>query len=62
MEIRPIKNDDDHSKALREIERLWGAAPGTDDGDKLDILVMLIEKYEEHRWPDTDESEPMSIC
>ena len=27
MEIRPIKNDDDHSAALREIEKLWGSSP-----------------------------------
>src|ERR1700754_4800638 len=59
MEIRPIKNDDDHSAALREIEKLWGAAPGTEEGDKLDILVTLVEKYEERRWPDADASDPI---
>lgn len=51
MEIRPIRSDEDHRAALAEIERLWGAEPGTDDGDKLDILVTLVEKYEERRWP-----------
>jgi HTH-type transcriptional regulator/antitoxin HigA len=61
MEIHPIKNDDDHSAALREIEKLWGATPGTDDGDKLDILVTLIEKYEERRWPDADASDPVDL-
>jgi hypothetical protein len=34
MEIRPIRNDDDHAAALREIEKLWGAAAGTEEGDK----------------------------
>jgi len=43
MEIHPIRNDDDHAAALREIERLWGAAAGTEDGDKLDILATLVE-------------------
>src|SRR5882762_793608 len=61
MEISPIKNDDDHSAALREIETLWGAAAGTDDGDKLDILVTLVERYEERRWPDTDMSDPVDL-
>lgn len=51
MDIRPIRNDRDHQAALAEIERLWGAKPGTDDGDKLDVLVTLAEKYEESRWP-----------
>jgi HTH-type transcriptional regulator/antitoxin HigA len=61
MEIHPIKNDDDHSAALREIEKLWGAAPGTDDGDRLDILVTLVAKYEEGRWPDVDTSDPVDL-
>ena len=51
MEIHPIRNDDDHVAALKEIERLWGAAPGTEDGEKLDTLATLVEKYEESRWP-----------
>jgi HTH-type transcriptional regulator/antitoxin HigA len=58
MEIHPIRNDDDHAAALREIERLWGAAVGTEDGDKLDILATLVEKYEEGRWPNLDISDP----
>lgn len=51
MHIRPIRTDDDHRAVLREIERLWGAADGTPDGDRLDILVTLVEAYEERRWP-----------
>lgn len=43
MEIHPIRNDDDHAAAIREIERLWGAAAGTEEGDKLDILATLVE-------------------
>jgi HTH-type transcriptional regulator / antitoxin HigA len=51
MQIRPIRNDKDHRAALAEIEKLWGAASGTPEGDKLDILVTLVETYEERRWP-----------
>src|ERR1700675_2447196 len=61
MEIHPIRNDDDHAAALREIEKLWGAAPGTEDGDKLDILATLVEKYEETRWPNVDVSDPIDL-
>jgi HTH-type transcriptional regulator / antitoxin HigA len=50
MEIRPIRTDKDHRAALAEIEKLWGASNGTPEGDKLDILVTLVENYEERRW------------
>jgi len=61
VDIRPIRNEDDHAAALREIERLWGAAPGSDDGDKLDILATLVEKYEDTRWPHVDASDPIDL-
>jgi len=61
MEIRPIRNDEDHAVALREIERLWGAQAGTEDGDKLEILATLVEKYEESRWPIVDVSDPVDL-
>jgi hypothetical protein len=51
MQIRPIRTDKDHRDALAEIEKLWGASIGTPEGDKLDILVTLVETYEERRWP-----------
>jgi HTH-type transcriptional regulator/antitoxin HigA len=51
MQIRPIRTDKDHRAALAEIEKLWGASIGTPAGDKLDILVTLVETYEERRWP-----------
>ena len=53
MNIRPIRNDADHSAALREIDACWGAAPGTPRGDRLDVLVALVESYEARRWPIT---------
>lgn len=51
MHIRPIRNDDDHEGALREIEALWGAEEGSEAGDRLDVLVTLVETYESRRWP-----------
>jgi HTH-type transcriptional regulator/antitoxin HigA len=61
MEIHPIRNDDDHTAAIAEIERLWGAAAGMEEGDKLDILSTLIEKYEDSRWPNVDVSDPIDL-
>jgi HTH-type transcriptional regulator/antitoxin HigA len=51
MDIRPIRNDEDHEAALREIEALWGAEAGTLDGDRLDVLITLADAYEDTRWP-----------
>lgn len=51
MDIRPIRNDKDHHAALAKIEKLWGSPTGTPNGDKLDVLVTLVENYEERRWP-----------
>jgi len=51
MDIRPIRNDEDHRAALAEIEACWGAAEGTEEGDRLDVLVALVESYEARRWP-----------
>lgn len=51
MHIRPIRNDDDHETALREIEAFWGAEEGSEVGDRLDVLVTLVETYESRRWP-----------
>jgi HTH-type transcriptional regulator/antitoxin HigA len=51
MKIKPIRTDADHERALREIERLWGAPEETPEGDALDVLVTLVNAYEEQRWP-----------
>lgn len=51
MDIRPIRTDDDHSAALREIDRLWDAPEGSPDADKMDVLATLVDAYESRRWP-----------
>jgi len=51
MDIRPIRNDDEHRAALEEIEALWGAAEGTPEGDRLDVLATLVDAWEDKRWP-----------
>jgi antitoxin component HigA of HigAB toxin-antitoxin module len=51
MDIRPIQSDEDHRAALAEIDASWGAPEGTEEGDKLDVLVALVELYEARRWP-----------
>jgi len=51
MEIRPIKGKADYRAALKEVERLWNAEPGTRNGDRVDVLVTLIEAYEAKHHP-----------
>lgn len=51
MQIRPIRTKAGHRAALKEVERLWNANPGTPDGDRVDVLVTLIEAYEAEHFP-----------
>ena len=51
MEIKPIRTEADYEVALKHIEQLWGSSYGSPDGDKLDILVTLVEAYEEEHHP-----------
>ncbi len=51
MDVKPIKTNADHRAALAEVERLWDAAPGSEDADRVDVLTMLIEAYEEKHHP-----------
>lgn len=60
MAIRPIRSHDDHAAALRRIDELWGADPGTPEGDELDVLFDLVEHYEAKHWP-TPDAEPHEL-
>ena len=51
MNIKPIKTEADYSVALQTVEKLMDAKPDTPEGDKLDVLVTLIEVYEEKHHP-----------
>ncbi|GGO76757.1 DNA-binding protein [Marinobacterium nitratireducens] len=51
MDIKPIRTDADYRAALKEIETLMMAEPGTPEGEKLDVLVTLVEAYESKHYP-----------
>ncbi|WP_316635281.1 DNA-binding protein [uncultured Flavobacterium sp.] len=51
MNIKPIKTEQDYSFALERVNFLFDAKPDTIEGDELDILVTLIEKYEQIHYP-----------
>ena len=47
MEINPIKAPCDHRRVLKQIDTLLDAKPNTAEGDTLDVLVTLVEAWEE---------------
>lgn len=51
MDIKPIKTDADYRAALKEIDSLMMAAPDSPEGEKLDVMVTLIEAYEAKHFP-----------
>ncbi len=51
MNIYPIKTEKDYDKALERLEQIFDAKQGTKKGDELEILSILIEKYEDEHYP-----------
>ena len=51
MNIKPIHSQEDLTAALVRVEQVWGAPPGSPEGDELEILAVLIEKYEAEHYP-----------
>ena len=51
MEVKTIKTESEYKSALKEIERLFDATPNTPDGELLDILITLVEVYEDEHCP-----------
>jgi HTH-type transcriptional regulator/antitoxin HigA len=51
MDIKPIKTERDYRRALKTIDQLMDAKLNTAEGDRLDVLVTLVEKWEEEHYP-----------
>src|SRR3989442_12821003 len=51
MEIKPVKTKTAYRAALKEIETLMAARPNTPEGERLDVLVTLVEAYERKHYP-----------
>ena len=51
MDIAPIKTKQDHLRALKEIENLMTASRNSPEGDRLDVLVTLVEAWETKHYP-----------
>jgi len=51
MIIKPIRNDDDLQSAFKQLEAVYQAQPGTQEADEMEVLVALIEAYENRHYP-----------
>ena len=51
MEIKPIRTEDDYEAMLARIYAIFDAEPGTEDGDELDVLFLIVEEYERKHYP-----------
>lgn len=51
MEYKVIKNEKEYQKALNRLEKIFDAKKGTKEGDELELLSLLIDKYEQEKYP-----------
>ena len=51
MKISPIRNEKDYQKALDRLEDIFEAKRDTKEGDELEILSILIDRYENENFP-----------
>jgi HTH-type transcriptional regulator / antitoxin HigA len=49
--LNPVSDPESHSRALRRVEQIWNAAPGSAEETELDALATLIEAYERKLFP-----------
>ena len=61
MEIKPIRSEADYQSALKEIEKLMESQPGTPEGDRMDVLVTLVEAYEAKHFPIPEPNDPVEV-
>ncbi len=61
MEIKPIRSEADYQAMLHKIENLLDAKPNTSAGDRLDVLVTLVEAYEAKQFPIPEPNDPVAV-
>jgi HTH-type transcriptional regulator/antitoxin HigA len=63
MNIKPIRTEEDYAAAMERLDDLWGAPVGSPEGDELEVLALLIGKYEDeyHQLPPSDPVEAIKF-
>jgi HTH-type transcriptional regulator/antitoxin HigA len=51
MDLKPIKTEADYRAALKRVEVIFDAKPGTPESDELDILGLMVDDYENKYYP-----------
>ncbi len=51
MIIKPIRNEEDYQNALQRLDEIFDAKKGTEEGDELEILAILVDNYENEHFP-----------
>jgi HTH-type transcriptional regulator/antitoxin HigA len=51
MELKPIKTEMDYRIALKRLEDIFDAKPGTQESDELEILGLMVDDYENKHYP-----------
>lgn len=51
MDLKPLKTEADYRAALKRLEEIFDALPGTPESDELDILGLLVDDYENKHYP-----------
>ena len=58
MDIGLIRTETDYQAALGRVRALWEAEPGTSEADELEILLLIVNKFEEENYP-IEEPDPI---
>ena len=51
MKVKLIKSEKEYEQALDRLDVIFDASPNTPEGDEAELLVVLIEKYEDENFP-----------
>ena len=51
MIVKPIKTKKEYNQALARLDKIFDAKKGSKEGDELEVLGILIEKYEDENFP-----------
>jgi len=51
MNIKSIKTEEEYNQALKRLEVIFDSSADTPEGDEAEVLVILIEKYEDEYYP-----------
>ena len=62
VKVNPIRSEEDHDAALTRLSEIFQAEIGTPEGDERDILVDLIERYEEKHYPIGPPTDPIAAA